>query len=573
MKGRFGTLRCSPPCLAAIALIGCTDSTEPLTGSIKATVTTTSAVEDRDADGYLLRVEPGPQFLIGVSGVLTIGDVEAGMHAVSLEGLAPNCTVTSANPVNVDVVTSADPGVTTPVSFSVVCVPRVGSIRVLITTSGEDPDADGYSLNVAGRFHTGIPVNGTRTFSGLRDGANAVTLTGVAGNCTVPGAPTKTVAVTYGGTSDVQFDVTCVAAGSVRVTTSTTGFFAESMRHWIELRQSHIPGPQISLPPMGTGSFTGLMPGVYRLEVLYVVPNCEAAIPGSREIVVASGAPTDVLVEVNCPTPGRIVFVSNASGNEDISVMNSTGSGLSRLTFEAQADVSPAWSPDGSRIAFASDRDGNREIYVMNADGTNQVRLTNIAGRDDTPAWSPDGKRIAFASDRNGDAEIYVMNADGTNHVRVTTSLGSDAEPTWSPDGSMIAFASTRHGVSSIWVMKSDGSDPVQVGTGALAESQPAWSPDGSRIAFSLRVTGVSNAIILTRPDGSGRTAVTSAREEASNPAWSPDGRRILFTERECFSDFYYGNYCNDSLRFIGVGGVAYSYYVLGRISDASWQP
>ena len=36
----------------------------------------------------------------------------------------------------------------------------------------------------------------------------------------------------------------------------------------------------------------------------------------------------------------------------------------------------PAQSGRGGKIAFVSDRDGNQEIYVMNADGSGQTRLT-----------------------------------------------------------------------------------------------------------------------------------------------------------------------------------------------------
>jgi hypothetical protein len=538
---------------------------------------TTSAIEDRDVDGYLLRVDAGAQSLIGVSGALTIGDLDAGIHTVSLEGLAANCSVTSPNPVNVDVVASADPSVTTPVSFSVACVPRIGSIRVLITTSGEDPDADGYSLNVAGRMHTGIPVNGTRTFSGLRDGGNAVTLAGVAANCTVNGGTTKTVSVVYGGTSEVQFTVHCVAAGSVRVTTASTGFFSQGGGYTLELRQSGTtPFARIYAPANGTGSFAALPAGTYRLVVLDLLPNCDQRIPGSQEIVVAAGPPTDVKVEIDCPTEGRIALDSEVDGNTDIFVVNSSGAGQTRLTFDAGRDMSPAWSPDGTRLAFATDRDGNREIYVMNADGSDQVRLTRNSARDDSPAWSPDGKHIAFSSDRDEGIDIYVMNADGTNQVRVTTSAGMDDEPAWSPDGSMIAFSSTRQGVSSIWVMKSDGSNSVRIGGGVHPESQPAWSPDGTRIAFSVLTGAKAGTIVLVRPDGSGSEVLPLALSENSNPGWSPDGRKILYTTRQCYyNDFYYGNSCYSEISFIGVSGVAYSYstYITGSVTRAVWRP
>ncbi len=89
--------------------------------------------------------------------------------------------------------------------------------------------------------------------------------------------------------------------------------------------------------------------------------------------------------------------------------MNADGTDQMRLTTNAAADRSPAWSPDGTKIAFASKRTGNGDIYVMNADGTGQRRLTTNAAADRSPDWSPDGTKIAFASKRTGNGDIYVM--------------------------------------------------------------------------------------------------------------------------------------------------------------------
>ena len=98
----------------------------------------------------------------------------------------------------------------------------------------------------------------------------------------------------------------------------------------------------------------------------------------------------------------RIAFWSNRDGNVDVYVINTDGSGETRLTNNAAIDTQPDWSPDGTKIAFTSNRDGNSEVYVMNADGSGQTRLTNNLGFAGTPAWSPDGSRIAFTSDRDG---------------------------------------------------------------------------------------------------------------------------------------------------------------------------
>ena len=41
------------------------------------------------------------------------------------------------------------------------------------------------------------------------------------------------------------------------------------------------------------------------------------------------------------------------------------------------------------KIVFVSERDGNQEIYVMDADGSNQTRLTDNQAIDEWPNWSP----------------------------------------------------------------------------------------------------------------------------------------------------------------------------------------
>ncbi|MCE8425610.1 MAG: PD40 domain-containing protein [Candidatus Methanoperedens sp.] len=85
------------------------------------------------------------------------------------------------------------------------------------------------------------------------------------------------------------------------------------------------------------------------------------------------------------------------------------------------------------KIAFVSNRDGNDEIYTMNVDGTGQTRLTTNTASDVSPVWSPDGTRIAFATSRDGNYEIYTMNPDGSEQTRVTSNTASDSQLSWQP--------------------------------------------------------------------------------------------------------------------------------------------
>ena len=167
----------------------------------------------------------------------------------------------------------------------------------------------------------------------------------------------------------------------------------------------------------------------------------------------------------------------------------------------ADTPIEPASS--GGLIAFTSDRDGNDEIYVMNTDGTGQTRLTDNPGLDGQPSWSPDGTKVAFASERGEFSDIYVMNSDGSNQIRLTDpnwvqDQGHEGsyKPSWSPDGSTIAF-SLGQGEGSryqtIAMMTADGSNPTLLIDGGnwdwcnnrnCSSSGPFWAPDGTLVFY-----------------------------------------------------------------------------------------
>ena len=104
----------------------------------------------------------------------------------------------------------------------------------------------------------------------------------------------------------------------------------------------------------------------------------------------------------------------------------------------------PAWSADGTKITFSDNTSvGIYDIYIMNSDGTGKTKLTSEAANvlDSHPYFSPDGSQIVFASNSanpGSGSEIYVMNADGTGRTQLTTGGAgiSYTYPSFSPDGS-----------------------------------------------------------------------------------------------------------------------------------------
>ena len=263
--------------------------------------------------------------------------------------------------------------------------------------------------------------------------------------------------------------------------------------------------------------------------------------------------------------PGRIVFSSERSSNEDVYIMDADGSNVTQITTDDADYFSPSWSPDGCYIAFNSQRSGNNDIYIMDADGSNVTQITTADANDRFPTWSPDGRYIAFDSLRGGNRDIYVIGVDGKDERQITTDYAADWFPTWSPDGRYIAFNSQRSENDDIYVIGVDGKDERRITTDDADDYTPSWSPDGRYIAFNSDRAGNFDVYIMDA-DGSNVTQITT--DEAFNwgSSWSPDGRYIAFnSQRSGNGDIY----------VIGVDGKNERRITTDKANDRSplWSP
>jgi TolB protein len=250
-----------------------------------------------------------------------------------------------------------------------------------------------------------------------------------------------------------------------------------------------------------------------------------------------------------------------------------------QLTFGGQ-NAEAYFSADGKRLTFQSERDGQGcdQQYVMNTDGTGVTRISNGTGRTTCGWWTKDGKRIIFSSTHGSSPDcppkpdyskgyvwpiyptyaIYSSKADGSDlkllfpqGLKAGEEPGYNAEAIISPDGKKIVFCSNRGGDLDIWVMDSDGKNPRQLTRTLGYDGGPWWSPDGKQICFRAYHPQTDKEAAdykellkqhLIRPstldlyvmnaDGSNVRQITheAAQGIASfAPSWTRDGKALVF--------------------------------------------
>ncbi|HYE14848.1 MAG TPA: hypothetical protein VD968_10445 [Pyrinomonadaceae bacterium] len=269
---------------------------------------------------------------------------------------------------------------------------------------------------------------------------------------------------------------------------------------------------------------------------IWVAPGGDAA--RARQITTGAGK-FDGFYGVAWMTDGRIIYSSAASGNWELWVMNSDGTGQRQLTVGARSNYGPSASPDGRYVVFVSNRAGPFNIWRMDADGSNPVRLTSGKG-ENFPHVTPDGRWVVYATvgfaQRNavwkvpidgGDAVALTerpaswpfVSPDGKSFVCTYGPAGpggpaklavvpiEGGEPTklfdipptfrantvWMPDNRGIAFLDDRSGTNNVWMQPLSGKKPVQL-TDFKSDGVAAydWSRDGRLVATrSVETTGV----------------------------------------------------------------------------------
>jgi hypothetical protein len=354
------------------------------TGQIQVVVTTTGL--NFDPDGYLAQVDSGSWHALPVNGAALLDSVPPGTRHLRLGGVAFNCALadTTAN-------VSVQSGVALQFEVTAACRGYL-SDQVLITTdefgSSEvavmNPDGSAkIRLTYQGGNMARVSPDGlTIAFASLR-GGNGTGIYLMSGDGT--GIRPLVHRSNFDGSPAWSPDGTRLAFRSM-----TDGPYGAYGRIWV-------------VNADGTG-LRQVSPDVD--STTYVYDDDPDWLPdGHRVLYNRFGHPYIVDVDKGVVTPVAIPDSLAPANNLRL-------------------------SPDGDRVAFMSWATGNGDLYVIDLDGSNLVRLTTDPAQEGAPVWSPDGTQLLFARVANGTFHLYTMSvaAGGGTPVGALTAWGEMPE-------------------------------------------------------------------------------------------------------------------------------------------------
>ena len=182
------------------------------------------------------------------------------------------------------------------------------------------------------------------------------------------------------------------------------------------------------------------------------------------------------------------------------------------------------WGQADGKIAFISDREGHEDVWIMNADGSDLVNLTQ--GRDcASPAWSPDGTKIAYIGDVFDDGqyggEIWLMDADGGNPQQLTDDSVDKISVSWSEDGTSIYYRTYRAIEELTTDDLRDGPDMFVMVLDGSGSSPVDWREVPYFRYYGRSPDGTKEAVVVLREKGDednrARLYVSDVREDDSS--------------------------------------------------------
>jgi Tol biopolymer transport system component len=445
-----------------------------------------------------------------------------------------------------------------------------GSLEVRTTTSGEV--LGDYQFATDGGAPSVIGANAVSEVADVETGTHVIQLSGLPEGCTVGGENPRTVTVTAGASTIVEFAVSCIRpVGTIQVTATTTGPAPASYELLLDgVTQGPIGANAVrSMPETPQGPHTVGLGGV--------PANCQLEGPNPQSATLASGATLEIVFVLACTSPpmetGSLTITTTTTGadpdgfhivtdggapqpvalNGTLTLPNvAVGSHTVRLT--GLAPNCSVGGPNPRTVTVSAGATSAVAFVVQCAPTVGGIEITVATSGSDL---DPDGYTYQIdaqpAQPIAVNATVTVENLTTGPHTvllsgqapqcsvregnsRSVTVRGGDTvvvrfEISCERPGSQIAFSSNGAGLQAIFVVNPDGSSLRRLSPSGASDRNPVWSPDGSRILFSS-----GGDLYVMNRDGTARTRVVDAQNVIAY-RWSPDASMIAYTQERPVDD------------------------------------
>lgn len=246
----------------------------------------------------------------------------------------------------------------------------------------------------------------------------------------------------------------------------------------------------------------------------------------------SSGAGYDYQPDLS-PDGRSLVFSRRLDDAINLVVLDLKNGKETPLTGGNNVNIDARWSPDGTKIAYVTTAEsGNFHIAIARrGDGawrsdrwrpernTPEGRYYYAqADHELSPSWSPDGSELVFVSNADivhGTGAIMRQRVDLSAPAQIVRAEETNwkARPEWSPDGRRISYSS-YYGRQwhQLWMTTAEpGGYPIPFTYGDFDVTGARWSRDGEKIAFISNEAGDLGIEIIEVVGGARQRLVTRA--------------------------------------------------------------
>lgn len=269
----------------------------------------------------------------------------------------------------------------------------------------------------------------------------------------------------------------------------------------------------------------------------------------------------------------RLLQVADANGSKAETILP-----LSNAVF--QANLAPAWSPDGGSVAhviYSAETGKSKLSAISIADGSQRELCERDWLNVNGIVWLPDGNLVVSGNERSAGQitpeQLWSITPDGQSRALtndhgysgvsataegdiLVATRSSERFDLWTVpgndtakadevmsaseikggisvafDGRFVFGSTTVGGQSDIKIMRPEGDDPGQSITDEGVDSAPSISSDGQYIIFVSDRIKPQEHVFRMNADGTDPQRLTAEDQRQWSPRFSPDGQWVFYIE------------------------------------------